>query len=101
MADTPCTDGTPMTTPTTRRGENLRRPPPERRCGVRSRRNGGAPCRNWGMRPSGRCRMHGGTSPFGIGSPTHRHGFYSRDLPTRIAAAIGARRTIEATGKWP
>ena len=101
MTDTPCTDGHPMTPPSTRRGANLRRPPPDRLCGAKSRRNGGAPCRNWGMRPTGRCRMHGGKSRFGIGSPTHKHGLYSRDLLTRLAAAIGARRTIEATETWP
>ena len=90
-----------MATSTTRRGENLRTPPPDRRFGARSRRTGGAPCRTWGILPTGRCRMHGGASRFGIGPPTHKHGFSSRDLPTRIAAAIGARRTIEATGTWP
>ena len=101
MTNTPCTDGDPMHAQATRRGDNLRTPPSERRCGARSRRTGGAPCRNWGMRPTGRCRMHGGASRFGIGSPTHKHGFYSRDLLTRIAAAIGARRTIDETGTWP
>ena len=48
------------------------------------------------MRPTGRCRMHGGTSPFGIGSPTLKHGYYSRDLLTRLAMAHRARREAEA-----
>lgn len=30
-----------------------------RRCGACCRRTG-EPCRNWGIRPSMRCRMHGG-----------------------------------------
>ena len=101
MTDTPCTDGHPMTSPAPRRGENLRRPPPERRCGARSRRHGGRPCANWTVKGSTRCRMHGGTSPFGIGSPTLKHGFYSRCLVTRLAAAIGARRTMERDGGEP
>lgn len=33
------------------------------------------------MAPSGRCRMHGGASLFGIASPSYRHGFYSPYLP--------------------
>ena len=55
------------------------------RCGARTR-NGAGPCRQPGMAPSGRCRLHGGKSPRGINSPLTRSGRYSRDLPTRIAA---------------
>jgi hypothetical protein len=48
-------------------------------CGARTRQHGGRPCRNFGIRPSGRCRLHGGHSLRGIASPTFVHGRYSRD----------------------
>ena len=68
---------------------HLPRDPGDRRlCGARTRRNHDAPCRNFSMIPSGRRRLHGGKSPRGIGSPSLRHGFYSRCVLTRIAAAI-------------
>jgi hypothetical protein len=53
-------------------------------CGAR-RRDGGR-CRQPGMSPSGRCRLHGGKSPRGLASPLTKTGRYSRDLPTRVAA---------------
>jgi hypothetical protein len=53
-------------------------------CGAR-RRDGGR-CRQPGMQPSGRCRLHGGKSPRGLASPLTKTGRYSRDLPTRVAA---------------
>lgn len=38
--------------------------------------------------PNGRCRMHGGKSPIGIGSATlTANGRYSKHLPTRLAAS--------------
>jgi hypothetical protein len=55
------------------------------RCGARTR-NGAGPCRQPGMAPSGRCRLHGGKSPRGLASPLTKTGRYSRDLPTRVAA---------------
>ena len=51
-------------------------------CGASTRF--GTPCRQPGMRPSGRCRMHGGKTPRGISNPNTRTGFYSKDLPTRL-----------------
>src|SRR3954470_5731126 len=55
------------------------------RCGARTRKGAG-PCRQPGMAPSGRCRMHGGKTPRGLASPLTKSGRYSRDLPTRVAA---------------
>lgn len=56
--------------------------PADRRCGARTR--AGPPCRNWGILPAGRCRLHGGKSYRGIASPRYRHGFYSRDILCRV-----------------
>src|SRR6185436_8277650 len=53
-------------------------------CGAR-RRDGGR-CRQPGMAPSGRCRLHGGRTPRGLADANTRTGRYSRDLPTRVAA---------------
>ncbi len=77
---------------------HLPRDPSDRRlCGARTRRNHGAPCRNFGMIPSGRCRLHGGKSPRGIGSSSLRHGQYSRCLLARLAGQIAAwRAEVEA-----
>lgn len=35
---------------------------------------------------NGRCYKHGGATPRGIDSPHLKHGRYSRDIPTRLAA---------------
>lgn len=56
--------------------------PDNRRCNAKTR--AGTPCRNWGIRPSRRCRMHGGTSYRGIASPCFRHGGRSRDPLARL-----------------
>lgn len=48
-------------------------------CGARTRQPGNPPCRNFGMRPSGRCRLHGGRSRRGIASPSFVHGWYCQD----------------------
>ena len=53
-------------------------------CGARTRI--GTPCGQPGMRPSGRCRMHGGKTPRGLASPHLVHGRFSRDLPTHLLA---------------
>ena len=55
------------------------------RCRARTR-NGAGPCRQPGMAPSGRCRLHGGKTPRGLANPNTRTGRYSADLPTRVAA---------------
>jgi hypothetical protein len=56
--------------------------PADRRCNARTR--AGHPCKNWGILPAGRCRMHGGKSWRGYASPRYRHGYYSRDILCRV-----------------
>ncbi len=65
--NTPCKGGYPM------------KAPDDRVCGAKTR--AGTPCKNWGLRPGGRCRMHGGKSLQGFASPTFKHGWYSRVEP--------------------
>ena len=43
-------------------------------------------CRNPAVLGSTKCRMHGGKTPRGIESANFRHGRYSADLPSRLAA---------------
>jgi len=54
-----------------------------RRCGAHCRRTG-EPCKNWGIRPTMRCRMHGGK---GAGRPATS----KRYTKARIAAVRKAR----------
>ena len=56
-----------------------------RECGAKKR--DGTPCRAAPVAGRNRCRLHGGATPRGgaIG-PAFKHGRYSRDLPTRLAA---------------
>lgn len=58
---------------------NLSTVPDMRRCGAKTR--DGDPCKNWGILPSGRCRMHGGKSRGGMASPALTHGWYSTYFP--------------------
>lgn len=53
--------------------------PSDRVCGAKTR--AGTPCKNWGQRGTGRCRMHGGKSFYSIASPSFKHGWYSRYQP--------------------
>lgn len=55
---------------------------PPKRCGAKTR--AGGTCKNGAM-PNGRCRMHGGKSLGGIGSPRYKTGRYSKYLPSRLA----------------
>ncbi|MGI8622675.1 MAG: HGGxSTG domain-containing protein [Solirubrobacteraceae bacterium] len=68
--------------------------PPGRECGAKTR--DGDPCKNWGMQPSGRCRMHGGKSRCWFASPRYEHGWYSKYDPKpvllRVAVAEEAAR---------
>lgn len=48
--------------------------------------NGAKRCRSTFLYANGRCKKHGGPTPHGIASPHHKHGGYSKDLPTRMAA---------------
>ena len=54
----------------------------KKRCGAKTR-NGGAPCKSWGM-SNGRCRLHGGKTPKGIASANWKHGRYSKYMPTGL-----------------
>jgi hypothetical protein len=51
------------------------------RCGAKTRR--GTECQQPAM-PNGRCRLHGGKIPSGIGSPHFKHGRYSDFMPERL-----------------
>ena len=72
------------------------KPPPDRQCGARTR--DGDPCKNWGIPPSGRCRMHGGRSPLWFGSPRYVHGRYSR-YGYGAALARGERQRAKAKAR--
>jgi len=71
----------------------------KKRCGAKSRRNGGRPCQNWAVDVSkkGRCRMHGGTHPTGGDAPQAKlklkHGLFAKTLTPeereRFAEAFG------------
>lgn len=77
-----------------RKRDNLSNVPRERQCGAKTR--AGGPCRNWGMQPSGRCRMHGGKSYGGIASSTFKHGWYSTYPPfSAVRKQIELRIAIE------
>jgi hypothetical protein len=83
----------PMDTP--RIGRTLLNPPPERRCGAKTR--DGDPCKNWGILPSGRCRMHGGRSPRWFASPRYVHGRYSRYGLEAVVARTERQRVESLT----
>ncbi len=51
------------------------------KCGAKTKN--GKSCKSYPM-PNGRCRMHGGKSLAGIGSPNFKTGRYSRYLPERL-----------------
>ncbi len=51
-------------------------------CGAKTRR--GSPCQRRPARGRNRCKLHGGATPRGIGSPHFKTGKYSRYLPDRL-----------------
>lgn len=53
-------------------------------CGARTRK--GVPCKRPPAVGRTRCNLHGGASPKGLSSPNFKHGRYSTDVPTRLAA---------------
>lgn len=69
------------------------------RCGAKTRRNHGAPCRSPAVRGSKRCRMHGGK---GSGAPKGnlnalKHGYMTKDAKSfreRVKAAMRASKQI-------
>ena len=83
-SDTPCIEG------------NLMKPPPYRQCGARTR--DGDPCKNWGIPPSGRCRMQEVRSPLWFASPCYVHGRYSR-YGYGAALARGERQPAKAQAR--
>ncbi len=75
---------------------------PRKTCGAK--RRDGLPCRMWILCPNGRCRMHGGMSPYGLFSPRVKHGAYSRDMTLRIVhdkAAAQVRHLRRVMAKAP
>lgn len=60
-------------------------------CGAKTK--SGNPCRSTALYPNGRCWLHGGKTPKGLASPNLKHGRYSKDLPTRLAARYEAATT--------
>jgi hypothetical protein len=58
--------------------------PGSRRCGAKLRGKDGKTCNQWGIAPSGRCRLHGGASPRGSDHPSFVTGAYSRELPKSL-----------------
>lgn len=54
-----------------------------KRCGAKLR-NKNAVCRQWGIQPSGRCRLHGGVTPRGPDAGAFKHGLYSKALPKNL-----------------
>jgi len=65
---------------------NLSDVPADRRCNAKTR--AGTPCKKWGIRPSGRCRNHGGKSWGGYASQRLKHGWYSNYFPFPLYRAI-------------
>src|SRR5665811_1020750 len=65
---------------------NLQAVPPERRRNAKTR--SGNPCKNWGIKRNGRCRMHGGKSYGGYAFPRLVHGWYSKCFPFPIMRAL-------------
>lgn len=49
---------------------------------------------------NGRCRMHGGASPCGIGHPRYKHGLYSKYCPAGIIRRAKAKRERERRALW-
>lgn len=54
-------------------------------CGAKLK-NGEGFCKRAAIAGRRRCAVHGGKTPRGLASPNTKHGRYSKDLPTRLAA---------------
>lgn len=67
------------------------------RCTAKNR--SGAQCGHYAINGTSKCRYHGGASLVGVASKTFKHGRYSKDLPTRLAAryseALADEKLIE------
>ena len=55
-----------------------------KRCGAKT--HSGEPCKSWPVRGRERCRMHGAMQTRGLAHHHTKHGRFSKDLPTRLAA---------------
>ena len=66
---------------------------PNKQCGAKTRKGG--QCKRSPSAGRTRCRLHGGATPSGVGSPHFKHGRYSKVLPT------GLRKKFEEAGKDP
>lgn len=65
---------------------------PNKICGAKTK--GGSPCKTSPME-NGRCRLHGGATPRGLANPNTKHGRWSKDLPTRLAAKYQQAKSDE------
>lgn len=59
------------------------KPTDKRKCGAKLR-NKNAYCTQWGLPPSGRCRLHGGVTPRGPEAGAFKHGMFSKALPKNL-----------------
>jgi hypothetical protein len=64
-----------------------------RQCGAKTR--DGTPCRRPPLAGRRRCRLHGGATPSGLGSPHWKHGRYSKVVPR------GLRQAYEEAARDP
>ena len=65
-------------------------------CGAQLRGKPGRFCRVTQVMPNGRCRLHGGATPRGIGSANLKDGRYSKDLPAKLLKTYNrARNDVE------
>lgn len=79
--------------------KNQEKPYESKTCGAKTR--SGNPCKKWGMKPSGRCRLHGGKSTgprteegkARIGASHLKHGRYTKE-------AIRERRLAREARDW-
>jgi hypothetical protein len=62
------------------------------KCTGHSKRSG-KPCKKDAMKGRQTCYFHSGSKKSGTASPNYKHGRYSKDLPTRMAAQYAASLT--------
>ena len=55
-------------------------------CGCKSRTNATGRCHQFRLYSNGRCRFHGGRARAGVDHPNFKHGKFSNNLPTNLAA---------------
>ena len=67
--------------------------PPTKICGANLRGKPERVCQQTHVMPNGRCRLHGGATPRGIGSANLKSGRYSKDIPARLLSTYEKART--------